>query len=399
MRILHTADWHLCNRLGRIDRTADLQARVERLAAICDERGVNVLLIAGDLFDDRAEPDQITAAFNHLLQTFDPFFAKRGTILAVTGNHDRDAKINLVRTGMSLAAPFARSAAGTIEGGRFYLNNGRGFATLGGVQFVFAPYPFPSRYDLSDTEILAKEQLHQALHGKVAEWLAKLPGEALFDVTRPTVLLAHLHVRGSELHSVYRMNAADDVQFELADLHPQWAYIALGHVHKPQMLGGASHVRYPGSLDRLDISEAHEHGAVLFDVGPAGLLGEPQYIAIPSTPFHLVELKNLDEDLPLLAEKYADRETAIVKVEVQPHTSAISKDEAARQLRKLFPRLYDLKWIAAEQPESDESAPRVNARATLEETVRGYLAARPDVQADPDRAALLRLADGFLATP
>ena len=44
MRILHTADWHLCDRLGRQDRTDDLRRVVERIAGYCKEERVDVLL-------------------------------------------------------------------------------------------------------------------------------------------------------------------------------------------------------------------------------------------------------------------------------------------------------------------------------------------------------------------
>ena len=78
-------------------------------------------------------------------------FQRGGTILAITGNHDKDAKINAVHAGMTLAMPFAMQG-GNLGGGRMYLLNGRGVATLAApdgqrVQFVFVPYPFPSRYD------------------------------------------------------------------------------------------------------------------------------------------------------------------------------------------------------------------------------------------------------------
>ena len=56
MRILHTADWHLCDRLGRIDRTDDLKARVERVAELCNERAVDLLLLAGDASPLRSRP-------------------------------------------------------------------------------------------------------------------------------------------------------------------------------------------------------------------------------------------------------------------------------------------------------------------------------------------------------
>jgi len=398
VRILHTADWHLCNRLGRIDRSRDLESRVEAIANLCEEHAADVLLIAGDLFDDRAGLDQMEAAFRHILATFHSFLKRGGSILAVTGNHDRDAKINMIRTGMSLAAPFARDDRGRIAGGRMYLSNGRIVATLADpqgveVQFVFVPYPFPSRYDLADVEILAKEQLHQALHARVSEWLADLPKKPDFNMALPTVMLAHLHVKGADINKgLYKMTAADDVLMDFADLHTQWAYIALGHIRQPQLVGGAAHIRYPGSLDRLDITEDHEHGAILLDIGPAGLLGEPTFLAIPATPFHRIAIANLDEELPALEAKFPDRETAIVQVEIAPHSSTISRDEATRRLRKIFPRLQDARWIPAEPTEAEPSGPRVHARASLEETVRTYL----EQQTDPDMDELKKLAESFL---
>src|SRR5690349_10805469 len=57
MKILHTADWHLGDRLGRIDRTEDLRRAVERVARYCGEHQVDVLLVAGDLFSELARPD------------------------------------------------------------------------------------------------------------------------------------------------------------------------------------------------------------------------------------------------------------------------------------------------------------------------------------------------------
>ena len=62
MRILHTADWHLEDRLGRLDRTADIRKAVEQIAGYCDEHEVEVLLIAGDLFCERSLPQERTTA-------------------------------------------------------------------------------------------------------------------------------------------------------------------------------------------------------------------------------------------------------------------------------------------------------------------------------------------------
>ena len=65
MKILHTADWHLGDRLGRIDRTADLRAAVERVAGYCKREAVDVLLVAGDLFSELARPDGLRETIRH----------------------------------------------------------------------------------------------------------------------------------------------------------------------------------------------------------------------------------------------------------------------------------------------------------------------------------------------
>src|SRR5579871_3043675 len=86
MRILHTADWHLGDRLGRIDRTDDLRKAVERVAAYCESEKADVLLVAGDLFSELASPDALRDSISHLRKTFESFLRGGGTILALTGN-------------------------------------------------------------------------------------------------------------------------------------------------------------------------------------------------------------------------------------------------------------------------------------------------------------------------
>src|SRR5262249_19973705 len=145
------------------------------------------------------------------------------------------------------------------------------------VQLVLVPYPFISRYDLSAAAYRTKEEENRLLHAEVTKWVQGLASRDGFDPGLPTILAAHLHVRGSEVHSLYKLNERDDVLFDLADLTPGWAYVALGHVHKPQALGGLANVRYPGSLDRLDFGETHDdHGALLVDIDRAGLAREPE---------------------------------------------------------------------------------------------------------------------------
>src|SRR5436305_5072418 len=105
MRILHTADWHLGDRLGRIDRTDDLRRSVERVAGYCTEEKVDVLLVAGDLFSEMSRPDSLRDSIGHIEEVFEPFLLAGGTILALTGNHDNENFCQTLRLVMNLAAP------------------------------------------------------------------------------------------------------------------------------------------------------------------------------------------------------------------------------------------------------------------------------------------------------
>jgi DNA repair protein SbcD/Mre11 len=401
MRIIHTADWHLCDRLGRVNRTDDLKHRVERVAERCHEHAVDLLLIAGDLFSEQASVDDMTDALKHVHKTFDSFFSRGGTILAITGNHDRDARINMVRAGMSLAAP-AVVRGGMLPGGRMYLLNGRAVATLetsagDQVQFVLVPYPFPSRYDLSTDDYRTKEEESRLLQGLVADWVTNVvPAKPEFNPRLPTVLVAHLHVRGAVLNAVSKfvLTERDDVVLDAGFLPTAWAYTALGHIHLPQSLGGRPNVRYPGSLDRLDFGETHDgHGVLLVEIGPAGLVREPECLPIPATPFRSIDLVHAETDLPRLAD-LPDREATIVKVTVGPTTTGPSRDEITREVRRLFPRLYELKWTEPACPAGDAGPTWTSRAVGYEAKVRDYLT--HELKDDPDQEAVLALADRFL---
>lgn len=401
MKIIHTADWHLCDRLGRIDRTADLRQRVERVAELCEEKKADVLVIAGDLFSEQATLDNMTAALTHMRETFRPMFARGGSILAITGNHDRDNKINMIRGGMTLASPVV-GQDGTLTGGRMYLSNGRGLVTLPGadgkrVQFVLVPYPFACRYNISAEQYRTKEEEHRLLHTIVMEWVRDVVKKSEFDPKLPTVLVAHLHVRGSELeHTRFVLTDREDVLMDYADLNPGWAYVALGHIHKPQQVSGMPNMRYPGSLDRLDFGETHEeHGVLFLEVDGAKPVN-PVPLPIPATPFHTIVLGDPESELATLAEKYSDREQAIVRITVAPHAGGPSRDEISRELRRIFPRIHELCWPAAE-PVGEERPAAITPGLDFAPTVRDYLTRKLADTNDPDAAEVMALADTFLS--
>src|SRR5947209_2761071 len=129
MRILHTADWHLGDRLGSrgVDRTDDLRRAVERIADYCRREAIDVLLIAGDLFSDKLGLQKdLSETVRHLGDTFRPFLLGGGTILSLTGNHDKEIPAQTLRSTLALAAPEPLEPGALVTPGRLYPATGPG---------------------------------------------------------------------------------------------------------------------------------------------------------------------------------------------------------------------------------------------------------------------------------
>jgi hypothetical protein len=189
----------------------------------------------------------------------------------------------------------------------------------------------------------------------------------------------------------YCLSEAEDIPVERGDL-PDFAYVALGHIHKAQAVG-AEHVRYCGSIERMDRGEeADEKGAVLVAVPPTGPVAW-RTVPLDATPFRRIEATS-QADLLAAHAALADPERTMVSLalNVDEQTSINGLLGAAR---KLFPRLYgnvDIRRPAAPQPAGVLAGIDSHDVAG---TVRTYLQTR--LAGDPDRDALTALADELLA--
>ena len=263
MRILHTADWHLGDRLGRIDRTDDLRRAVERVADYCKSESVDVLLVAGDLFSELARPDALRETIRHWQDVFRGFLEGGGTVLTLTGNHDNENFCQTLVHAMTLAAPSVGKPGDLIPPGRLYLAADPTFVKLQDkehghdVQFVLMPYPTPNRLLKGDAgqKYASPDEKNRLLTAAWSDALRELRAHPKYDPAAPSVLSAHVHMFGSQIGpSLFRLSEEEDVVVNGDDLAAQFDYVALGHIHKPQALA-ASHVRYSGSIEKMDLGE------------------------------------------------------------------------------------------------------------------------------------------------
>lgn len=406
MRILHTGDWHLADRLGRIDRTDDLRRNVERIAEYCRTEAVDVLLVAGDLFSELASAEALRDAIRHLQAVFAGFLRDGGTILAITGNHDKENFCQTLRHAMSLAAPTADTPGSLLPSGRLYLATEPTLLRLEDrvsglpVQFLLMPYPTAARYlvDEAAQRYQGLDEKNRHLMRAFTDQLHALHKSEHFSPDLPAVLAAHVAVRGGELPTLFRLSEQEDVVFNDADLPTGFAYVALGHIHKPQCLAGQAHVRYSGSIERMDFGECHDDkSVVVFDLGPDGLEGEPRLLPLESSPLYEVVIESPHEEMPEIRRKYADAARHLVRIRLTYTAGVDNREEALRELDALFPRWYDrdVREAGALGPTLTVGEPPPHK--SFHDTVRDYLRDELTNESDAVRDAVLARAEALLA--
>lgn len=401
MKILHTADWHMNDVLGRIDRSDDICRALERIAAYLEEYAVDVLLVAGDLMSERSRMEGLRTAVGDIRRIFGPFLKRGGTMVVIGGNHDNEAFFELLRDALDLVEAGVPGIPGTAALGRLYVAPRPGLLPLADaqgcvVQFVLMPYPTTRRYLRQENgETLtfhSPEEKHQAIQHAFTEELRSL--ESRLDPARPSVLVSHIHVRGVSAHSLFKIGEAEDVVFEPSDIPAHWAYVAYGHIHRAQLaLPNATHIRYSGSVERMDRNESDDaKSVILCDVGASGMVGEPMVLPLDATPIYHVEIADPDAELPGLADHYPDRARALVSYRLHWRRDRHDRAALCRDIEETFPR-----WYQRETPEIDEGGLVVAepGHADPITTVRGYL--NTTLAQHAERPALLERAEALLA--
>src|SRR5260370_33550753 len=102
MRILHTSDWHLNERLKGIERQPDIVARLEEIAGYLDEHQVDVMLVSGDMFSQTTCINELKKAMDDVNRIFKPFLLRGGTSFSISDHHDNEDFFYLLRATVDL---------------------------------------------------------------------------------------------------------------------------------------------------------------------------------------------------------------------------------------------------------------------------------------------------------
>lgn len=245
MRILHTGDWHVGKGIGGISRTDEHQAVLQEIATAAEEQAVDLILVAGDLFDTASpSPEAERIVYRALLD-----LGRLAPVVVVPGNHDNERRLDAV-------APLFESAGVRI---RAFVNNAAPLeiTTSSGERARIATIPW-----LSQRHIVKADQLmglQAAEHGGIYRDRLYRIVEALtagFDQSAVNLVLAHLTIVGA-LHGGGERTAQTIFDYTIdAGAFPDDAhYVALGHLHRAQRMPGLCAVHYCGSPLQLDFSD------------------------------------------------------------------------------------------------------------------------------------------------
>ena len=292
LKIIHTADWHLGQSFFGYDRQPEHTAFLKWLAETVADRQIDVLLIAGDVFDVANPSASAQRQFYHFLKEIN--LANPGLqVVVVAGNHDSAARLEapnplLEELGIAVVGVVKRNEAGEIDFNSLLLplrhRDGSVQAYCMAVPFLRqGDYPPTDQKD-QNTYVAGVERMYRGLY----EFAMEKAGTEL-----PLVAMGHLHVLGAELSDDDRSERVimGGLESVTSDSFPrELAYTALGHIHKAQKVGGREEVRYSGSPLPMSFSETnYRHQVVLVTLDgrtPASIepLIIPQTVALMRVP-------------------------------------------------------------------------------------------------------------------
>ncbi|WP_414684746.1 metallophosphoesterase family protein [Methylosinus sp.] len=269
LTLLHTADWHLGAQLQGWPREAEHRKVLRALVAIAAERRVDAIIVAGDIFDSlnpSAEAQKL------LYDTLKQLRAARpaATIVLLAGNHDPAGRIEAPRALFDLVNVAGVGTIARKDGAidaDVHLVPLRGAG--GAIEAHLLAVPYPRAADLP---VLDGAGEGSPVVRSVRALYAELIAAARARIgAAPLVVTGHLHVAGGlESEGAERRILVGGEHAVPPDVFPpDIAYVALGHLHRPQAVGRES-VRYSGSLFPLSKTEIdYRHGVTIVAIDGA----------------------------------------------------------------------------------------------------------------------------------
>jgi len=371
MRILHTADWHLGKRLEQSERTDEHQAFLNWLITTLQTQKIDVLIVAGDIFDTGSPSNTAFEQYYGFLRRVKDTNCRE--VIIIGGNHDSISTLNAPQ---ALLKYFNVHIIGGVPeeftDQIIEIKNAEGR-----VELVVCAVPFLRDRDIrlsvagetmEERETRIKAGINEHYHKFIAHITDYKAGGI------PVIATGHLFAAGSstsdsekEIH-VGNLGQVGGDQFPV-----EFNYVALGHIHRPQLINKMNHIRYSGSPVPLSFSETEDNKLVLVLEFTGDTMVSLEEIPVPCTR-KLIRIKGNLEKVKTKLVLLEDPQTlypAWVEVQVETDGFIFDLEEQLNTLiadkpyiERLFPRQLRIK--AAKN--LDEQTEEAMALADLDPT-------------------------------
>jgi len=270
MKILHTSDWHLGRTLYGRKRYDEFSKFLTWLAGVIEDEAVDLLLVAGDIFDTSTPSNRAQELYYRFLCRVAASTCRH--IVIIAGNHDSPTFLSAPRELLkTMNVHVVGNMAGDLAEEVLLLRDDHDLP-----QAIICAVPYLRDRDIRNVAagesleeknaklVLGLKNHYQAVAGLAQEKQAELSRDGHPKV--PIIGMGHLFTSGGKtvaddgVRSLYVGNLAHIDQ----DLFPACLdYLALGHLHVPQLVGGKEHIRYCGSAIPMGYGEALQDKKVI----------------------------------------------------------------------------------------------------------------------------------------
>jgi exonuclease SbcD len=274
MRIIHTSDWHLGQNFYSKSRAAEHAAFLDWLLASAQEHEVDAIIVAGDIFDTGSPPSYARELYNHFVVQLQQTGCR---LVVLAGNHDSVATLNESRDILAFLKTTVVANAGHAP---FVLP-----LRDGAPGAIFCPVPF-----LRPRELVTSQAGHssgekqQLLLTAISDYYQQQYQQACAlrgDRTLPIIASGHLTTVGASKSDAVREIYIGTLDAFPASHFPPADYIALGHIHRAQIVGGCEHIRYSGSPISLSFDETGKNKSVNLVTFTDGRLTDVSPLTVP----------------------------------------------------------------------------------------------------------------------
>ncbi|MDT0300988.1 exonuclease SbcCD subunit D [Streptomonospora wellingtoniae] len=332
MRLLHTSDWHLGRSFHRENLLDSQAAFVDHLVDTVRRERIDVVAVAGDLYDRALPPVEAVRLFDEALSRIRDTGARA---VLISGNHDSMARLSYATGLIDAAGIHVRSSLEDV-GAPVLIDDEHG-----PVAFYGIPYLEP---EIARPHWGLERRGHPAVLGHAMD-LVRADLAARPTGTR-SVVLSHAFVSGGEASDSERDISVGGASHVPPTVFDGVDYAALGHLHGRQTMAGS--VRYSGSPLAYSFSEEHHvKGCWILDIGPSGVAAA-EFAPAP-VPRPVARIGGRIDDL-LTADRWEHYTGHWLQVTLtDPQRPAFPMD----RLRERFPHTLVLDFAPDDRPPED----------------------------------------------